>query len=142
MAYPQHQNLLSVPTLRFAKTANQIREALLKRIDKQTEKQMKLRMEVEEICKRRELDAEEVYAAGNNEAAIATYSTKMSSSYTQAPRSIIEALQKDIERLSELGRQHASRVNGIAELQRVADNFEDGARVFDLTYSELATLGF
>lgn len=142
MAAPFHLNQLTLPSLRFLKTSKQIQLALAGRIAESETKRQALRSQIEAICKVREIPPEEIYEAGDDEEAISTYSMKMSGSYKQAPRSIVEALQADIETLARLGREHAKRLNGIAELSRVAVNFENPDRTFDLSYLELATLGF
>lgn len=143
-----HHSSLRFNSLRFKKTGKQIAEALAARVLVLKGKQEKLREEVELICKRRELDAAEVYAAGSNEAAISTYSNKMSSNFESIvratiPKSVIEALQSDIDRLQTLGRKHAQRTDVLTDLERVRKNVaEDPSREHDLAFDELATLGF
>lgn len=143
---PMYRPHLSFPTLRFKKTSGEIKTSILVRVKTLQERQEALRKEVSEICSRWDLPADEVYAAGNDEEAIATYSTKMSNSLEapgrQMTKGIVLKLQEDTRKLRELGREHATRIETLQELERVRANIGDDSRVFDLTFEELANLGF
>lgn len=145
-----HHSQLSFPSLRFEKKASQIKIAIEGRLSILGMKQEMLQKEVSEICLRRDLSPDEVYAAGDNPAAITGYTGKMqdilnssaASNNVKLSSNIIQALQDDIDRLSDLGRKCAARTAAIVDLGRVQRNLGDDNRLFDLQYSELATLGF
>ena len=140
-----YRSNLSFPTLRFKKTSGEIKTAILARVKVLQERQEKLRTEVGEICKRWDLPPAEVYDAGDDEDAINTYSTKMSSNIDngrQMNKGIVLQLQNDTRRLRDLGREHADRIKTLEELNRVSMNLGVDSREFDLTFDELATLGF
>ena len=146
-----HYSQLSLPSLRFLKTVAEIQVALQNRMTHLAERQTTLRNEVSEICSRWELPPEEVYAAGNDEQAVNAYTAKISNSLAsdnslvparQLNRGLIERMTADTNRLAVLGRKHATRVAVLADLDRIARNLGDSGRQFDLSFTELATLGF
>lgn len=145
-----HHSELNFPSLRFQKKASEIKAAVTARRTALEGKQQTLRKMVSEICARRDISPDEVYAAGDNQAAISAYTGKIQgiletnamSNNVKLSSGVIQALQDDINQLSELGRKHARRANVLADLKRVQENLGDDNRLFDLQYSELATLGF
>lgn len=135
---------LLLPTLRFKKTAAQISASVTTLINDLRKQQAEASEAIMEICKRRDISPDEVYTAGDDEEAINTYSNRtLSSNATpHTHRAILDALQKDLDKLRDLGRAHARYNDAITHLERVAVNFEAPTREFDLTLDELQQLGF
>lgn len=132
----------STSKILFKKTGLEIKQSIEEVVKLLEEKSAKAKTDIEEICKRRELDPNEVIEAGTNENAVQTYSTKAETSMGGGrTNSLIRELQNDLFAL----RQHAAAIesykNDIDSLRRTQKNIEP-ERAFDLSYQELVEFGF
>lgn len=126
----------------FKKTGLEIKQSIDKVVSEIEERSTKVKGEIEEICKRRELDPGEVISAGSDEVAVQTYSTKAESSLGGSrTNSIIRELQDDLFALRRLGATVESLKNEADSLRRTQRNIEL-ERSFDLSYQELVEFGF
>lgn len=143
-----HYAQLSFPTLRFSKTVAEIKVALKNRLKAVAGKQETVQKELSELCTKWDLSPEEVFAAGADDAAIATYSGKLVGTmavmtHSKKPNmTLLQKAQAEIERIPELGRERARLILVVEDLERVSNHLGDDKRVFDLPYAELASLGF
>ena len=143
-----HYAQLSFPTLRFSKTAGEIKAALKDRITKVEAKREVAEKEIADLCTKWELSPDEVYSAGADEAAISTYSGKMAGTmavmtHGKKPNmTLLQQAQAEMDRIPELGRERARLILVVEDMNRVVNNLTDNSRIFDLPYAELASLGF
>jgi hypothetical protein len=131
---------LRVPSLRFEKTGDEIRIAIDARINDLSKENATESEEVKKIAKDRNVDGDEVIAAGNDEELIGAYSTK---AMNNAPRAnaLVRALEEDLAKMRRLAGGIAIRSITINELARVKKNIQS-TRKFDLLFDEACLLGF
>ncbi len=125
--------------IRYKKTGEEIKNSLATRIYQLKVSIEDSKAEVSRICKLREIDAKEVFAAGINEDAVETYSTRATSHIVA--RGALEELQRDLSAIR-------TRMFGIHTAQESIEYFEriirniEPERSFDLPYSRLVEFGF
>lgn len=131
---------LRVPSLRFEKTGDEIRNAIDLRISDLSKENVVDTETVKKIAKDRNVDGDEVIAAGNDEELILAYSTK---ALNNSPRAsaLIRELEEDIAKMRRLAGGVTTRTITINELARVKKNIQS-TRKFDLLFDEVCLLGF
>lgn len=146
--------LLENNPLKFNKTGKEIKIALEARKAELTKEDEDIVKEIEEIAKRRELDPAEVIKAADNEQLIESYSTKALNAVVgsarhmpggnmafNVPKTFVEALQMDVERLKELGRSHGRVWRQLRHIDIIQKHVEP-EKSFELSYQVLLLLGF
>lgn len=130
-------------SLRFSEKGSVIKERISRFVAKITNEDIThYRYELKQLCDDRQVDIEEALEAADDHEAHGHISAK----YTNAPgaprgNAQLQALQTDLDRIKRLVFDITYEERRIKNLERIADNIE-ADRVFDLTYTELAELGF
>lgn len=146
-SYYEEETEMHLENVKFTKTGKDIVTSLTKKVGTLNKKGEELQAKISEVCKARELDPKEVIEAGEDAEKVATYSNKMSNSvgggtYQNIPKTVIEALQADINNLRVWGSKLARLKNETIECERVIHNLPESGVSFTLSYDELVTLGF
>lgn len=146
-SYYEGEIEMHLTNVKFNKTGAEIVASLNKKVEGLQAKAAETQGKIETVCKARELDPNEVIEAGEDAEKVATYSNKMSNSlgngsYQNVPKTVIEALQADINNLRVWGSRIARLKGDINECLRVKNNIKGDTTVFVLDYSELVALGF
>lgn len=126
--------------LTFIKTGDEIRKAITGRIAVQKGEIEKLQSEINDICKRRDIDVKEVIDSAVDHTRIEAYETKAMSNVAQT-NALMNALQLDLNRLRVNSSMIISVRNDIDFLDRVARNIAPEGK-FELFYNDLVSFGF
>lgn len=125
----------------FQKTGKEIKESINGVVAKLMTRTEKVKADIADICKKRELDPKEVIEAGSDEMAVETYSNKATNSLPQKSNALIRELQEDLQNLRRFGLMVESYTGDVESLQRIQKNIQDD-RPFDLNFQELTNFGF
>lgn len=127
--------------LRFKKDGGAIKSAIEKRRDAVLKVLGEDQNRIAEICKRRQMDVEEVLAAGDDEEAVNTYTAKAFSNVPARSNIVIQELQNDLNLVRTLVRGTQNLIALKEKLETISNNVER-ERSFDLSFEELRALGF
>ncbi len=144
--YDEDELEMHLENVKFTKSGKDIIASLTKKVSGLNAKGEELKAKIAEVCKARELDPKEVIEAGEDQEKVATYSNKMSNSvgggsYQNIPKTVIEALQADINNLRVWGSKLARLKAETVECERVINNIAADTS-FSVSYEELSYLGF
>lgn len=128
--------------IEFTKTGAQIFDSIGGVVRDLNTRLEKIKADIVEICKRREIDPKEVIEAGTDEAAVGTYSLKAETNMGRGTsQALIRELQDDLTNLRRYGMMVEAYTGDIASLVRVQSNIDPKA-TFQLSFTELTNFGF
>lgn len=128
--------------IEFTKTGEEISKSIGEVVKDLAARSEKVKADIAEICKRREIDPKEVIEAGSDEQAVGTYSLKAETSLGRnSPQTLVRELQEDLTNLRRFGMMVESYSGDIVSLQRIQKNI-DPKGSFKLSFGELTNFGF